>query len=143
MSSTDLQQESRTYPEQYPRQPGKRVLSGWFAPWKRSLGTWGFVLNRVAGLGLVAYLYLHLVVLSKLLRGPEGWNAFIILSKSPGYLILDVILIAGILGHGLNGLRVALIGTGVLVRWQRQLFYGLMTIALILLAIGGVLVFTQ
>ncbi len=134
--------ESRAYPGQTPREPQKRVLGGWFAPWKRSLGTWGFVLNRVAGIGLVVYLYLHLIVLSTLLRGEDGWNQFVALAKQPAFLTLDVILIAGILGHGLNGLRVALVGSGVLVKWQRPLFIVFVLLMLALLVWGAVLVFT-
>ena len=36
-----------------------------------SIGSFAFSLNRVTGLGLVFYLYLHLAVLSMLLRGEE------------------------------------------------------------------------
>jgi len=134
--------ESKAYPGHNGLKPRKRVMR-WFSPWKRSLGTWGFVLNRAAGIGLVVYLYLHLVVLSTLLRGAEAWDAYIALAKGIPILILDVVLIAGLLGHGLNGLRVALIGSGMLVKWQRQLFLWLMSLAIILLAIGGTLVFIE
>ena len=103
---------------------------------------WGFVLNRVAGLGLVFYLMLHLVVLSLLTRGPESWDPFIALVRSPAFLLLDVVLLAGIIGHGLNGLRVALIGTGILVRWQHQMLIGLAVLGVMLLAVSAILIFT-
>lgn len=141
MSTPETSRESKPYPGQRPR-PRQRKVSAWFNPFKRDMSYWGFVLNRVAGLGLVVYLILHLVVLSTLLGGEEGWNTFVRIAKHPAVLTLDVVLIAGILGHGLNGLRVALVGSGLLVRWQRQLFVILMIIAVILLVIGGVLVFT-
>ncbi|HOA25535.1 MAG TPA: hypothetical protein PKI52_16110, partial [Aggregatilineales bacterium] len=122
--------------------PRGRDVSRWFLPFKRDVSYWGFVLNRVAGLGLVLYLLLHMVALSQLLGGEAGWDRFIDLTTSPVFLTLDVILLAGIIGHGLNGLRVALVGSGLLVKWQRQLFYVLMTIAVVLLIIGGILIFT-
>ena len=62
----------RTGPE---RGRAPRRLSRWLDPRGRHLGTWAFVANRITGLGLVAYLYLHLVILSTLLRGPEAWDA--------------------------------------------------------------------
>ena len=133
--------ESKAYPGQQPRERRRRPQA-WIDPFKRDVSYWGFVLNRVAGIGLVVYLFLHLVVLSTLFGGEEGWDAFVRLARSPAFLTLDVILIAGIVGHGLNGLRVALLGSGLLVGWQRQLFYVLMTIAVVLLIVGGVLVFT-
>ena len=49
----------------------------WLDPRGRHLGTWAFVVNRLTGLGLVAYLYLHLIVLSTLLRGPEAWDGLV------------------------------------------------------------------
>jgi succinate dehydrogenase / fumarate reductase cytochrome b subunit len=141
MSSVDSTAESKSYPGQHARLPGRQV-GRWFSFRKRSLGMWGFVLNRIAGLGLIFYLILHLVVLSLLTRGPESWDSFIALVRSPAFLLLDVVLLAGIIGHGLNGLRVALIGTGLLVRWQRQMLVGLAVLGVVLLAVSAILIFT-
>ena len=76
---------------------------------------WAFVANRLTGLGLVAYLYLHLVILSTLLRGPEAWDGLVELFRQPVFLAFDLLLVAGLAFHGLNGLRVALVGSGLLV----------------------------
>ena len=48
----------------------RRLVPRWLDPHGRHLGSWAFVANRLTGLGLVVYLYLHLVILSTLLRGP-------------------------------------------------------------------------
>ena len=52
----------------------RRGIVGWFDPRGRRLGGLAFILNRLTGLGLVAYLYLHLVILSMLVRGPDAWD---------------------------------------------------------------------
>jgi succinate dehydrogenase / fumarate reductase cytochrome b subunit len=93
----------------------------WLDPRGRHLGTWAFVANRVTGLGLVGYLYLHLAILSTLLRGPEAWDGLVGLFRHPLFLGLDVLLVFGLAVHGLNGLRVALVGSGLLVDRQRAL----------------------
>jgi succinate dehydrogenase / fumarate reductase, cytochrome b subunit len=93
----------------------------WLDPRGRHLGTWAFVLNRLTALGLVAYLYLHLVILASLLRGPEAWDGLVALFRRPVFLAFDVLLVAGLAFHGLNGLRVALVGSGLLVDRQRAL----------------------
>ncbi len=142
MSPVDPAPESKAYPGQTGRLPERRV-GGWFDFAKRSLGMWGFVLNRVAGLGLVLYLLIHLVVLSLLIRGPAGWDAFIAIARTPVFLTLDVILLAGIIGHGLNGLRVALIGNGLLVRWQHVMLIILGVLGVGLLVVAAVLVFRE
>ncbi|MGH2525106.1 MAG: hypothetical protein ACRDG2_00025, partial [Actinomycetota bacterium] len=75
---------------------------GWLDPRGRTLGHLAFVGNRITGLGLVFYLYLHLAVLSLLLRGGEAWNDFLELATTTVFLLLDVLLLFGLLYHGLN-----------------------------------------
>jgi succinate dehydrogenase / fumarate reductase cytochrome b subunit len=111
-----------------------------FRSWR--LGMIAYVLNRVTALGLVLYLYIHLAVLSILLGGPGAWDPFVEIVRSPFFLFLDVILLAGLLIHGLNGLRVALTGFGFGVRAQKPLFVALMIFAAIALLIGALKIFT-
>ena len=102
-----------------------------------------YALNRITGIGLVVYLYLHLVILSMLAGGPGMWDPFVALAKSPAFLALDVILIAGWLIHGLNGLRITLNGFGIGVRSQKALFAGVMLIAVIGIGALAIAVFSK
>jgi succinate dehydrogenase / fumarate reductase cytochrome b subunit len=77
-----------------------------------------FVLHRLTGVGVLAYLYLHLVVLTQLVRGRDAWDGFVAFATSPLILAADVVLLAALLFHGLNGIRVSLVGAG-LVRDRR------------------------
>lgn len=121
-----------------PRQP----LRSWFDVRRRRVGSWAFALNRLTGLGLTFYLFLHLGVLSILLQGESAWNDFIALVKSPLFLILDVVLLFGLIFHGLNSIRVALVGMGFVTEKQRSLFWGLMAVGLLLLFTASWLIFT-
>ncbi len=96
-------------------------------------GHWAFSLNRFTALGLTFYLYLHLAVLSMLLGGEDAWHGFLELATTPLFLGLDVLLLFGLLFHGLNGLRVALVGSGIAVDRQKALFWSLMIVGAILL----------
>jgi succinate dehydrogenase / fumarate reductase cytochrome b subunit len=107
--------------ESRPDERSRRRRSRWLDPRGRHLGTWAFLANRLTGLGLVGYLYLHLVILSTLLRGPEAWDGLVELFQHPLFLAFDVLLVLGLAVHGLNGLRVALISSGLLVDRQRAL----------------------
>lgn len=120
-----------------------RVLSAgrWFDVRKRKMGMWAYALNRITGIGLVVYLYLHLAVLSLLTHGPGSWDAFVSLARSPYFLTLDVILIAGALIHGLNGLRVALTGFDIGVKVQKALFVILMLVAIVALGTAAFMIF--
>jgi succinate dehydrogenase cytochrome b subunit len=125
------------------RAPGPVLRKGagpvsWFDVRGRRTGHWAFSANRVVALGLVFYLYLHLLVLSQLLRGPDAWHGFLKLATTPAFLGLDILLIFGLLFHGLNGLRLALIGTGFASDSQKALFWAGSVIGTILL-IGAAL----
>jgi succinate dehydrogenase / fumarate reductase cytochrome b subunit len=111
--------------------------SGWFDPRGRAIGSWAFAANRITGLGLVFYLYLHLGVLSLLLIGRSAWNDFVELATNTVFLGLDVLLLFGILFHGLNGVRVALVGTGIVPDRQKALFWAFTVIGTLTLAYGA------
>jgi succinate dehydrogenase / fumarate reductase, cytochrome b subunit len=53
----------------------------WFDPRCRQVGTWAFILNRISGVGLTVYLFLHLAVLGTLARGPEAYDNFVALAN--------------------------------------------------------------
>jgi succinate dehydrogenase / fumarate reductase cytochrome b subunit len=109
--------------------------TAWFDVRRRGSGHFAFSLNRLTGLGLLFYLYLHLAVLSTLLRGESAWAGFLRLATKPLFLGLDVLLVFGLLAHGLNGLRVALIGTGVAPDRQKALLWTVVIVgAIVLLA---------
>ena len=70
-----------------------------------------------------------------LIQGQSAWDSFVALARSPFYLTLDVILLAGILIHGLNGLRLAVTGFGFSTGTQKAFFIILMvTGAIVLIA---------
>jgi succinate dehydrogenase / fumarate reductase cytochrome b subunit len=109
----------------------------------RHLGMWAYILNRLAGIGLAVYLWLHLVVLAQLARGPAGWDPFIEIVRSPLFLLLDVVLLAGLIIHGLNGLRLTLTGFGFALQQHKALFIGLMAAGALAGVVGVWLIFTK
>lgn len=114
----------------------------WFDPRFRQPGTWAFILNRVTALGLTVYLYLHLIVLGNLARGPEAYDGFLATIKSPIFIFGELLVVAAGLIHGLNGIRIALNSFGIYVPFQRQIFYGIMVLSIIASVIFGVRMFT-
>lgn len=121
--------------------PKVRRAGRWFDVRRRRLGMWAYTLNRITGIGLVVYLYLHLVILSQLLGGAGSWDAFVSLARSPFFLTLDVVLIAGALIHGLNGLRLALIGVGIGLKTQKILFSIFMLVAVAAVVVAALLIY--
>jgi succinate dehydrogenase / fumarate reductase cytochrome b subunit len=115
--------------------PVKRKPMEWFNLKGKRVGFWGYVVMRLSAIGLVLYLFLHLVVLSQLAMGPAQWDSFVALVKSPVFLLLDIVLIIGILAHGLNGIRLTLIGFGIGVPGHKVMLW----LALILTVLFSIL----
>ena len=112
--------------------------SGWVEPRGRGHGGRAFALHRITGLVIVLYLYLHLGVLSMLLVGRSSWSSFLSLVTAKSFLALEAVLIAAVLFHGLNGIRVALVGSGIAVARERALLWAagaITTVAAILAAL--------
>jgi succinate dehydrogenase / fumarate reductase cytochrome b subunit len=119
----------------------RRGVTGWFDPRGRRLGGLAFMVNRLSGLGVLLYLYLHLLILTQLARGPASWDAFVAIAGSPVVLAFDVLLLAGLLVHGLNGIRLALLGFGVVAGRGKALFVALMIGAVLVAGIAALRIF--
>jgi succinate dehydrogenase / fumarate reductase cytochrome b subunit len=113
----------------------------WFDPRSRGLGTWAFILNRITALGLTLYLFLHLVMLGQLAQGPEAYAQFLRFAHLPVIKVGEMLVIAGGLIHGLNGIRIVLTSFGVGTRYQRPIFAGLMLLVLVGLVFFGIKMF--
>src|SRR5215216_3620491 len=112
--------------------PSPMHVPRWFDPRARRAGSWAFILNRLSALGLTFYLGLHLAVLKKLSQGPNAYNEFVAAAQSPLSKFGEVILIAAVVFHGLNGLRLTLHAFGIGVRYQRHLLTVVTVIAILI-----------
>jgi len=122
--------------------PSPKKFLSWFNPVGRQTSGFAFILNRITALGLTFYLYLHLVVLGQLAKGPEGYDAFLELMHNPIAIAGELLVVAAGILHGLNGIRIILTTFGISVTRQKQLFYVMMAIALIVILIFGIRMYT-
>ena len=121
--------------DQSRNQPSAGKFWSWFIPAGRQVGGWAFALNRVTAIGLTLYLFLHLTVLSLLAQGPNGYDGFLALTENPIIKFGEWAVVAAVFLHGLNGIRIILTSFGVGVTRQRQLFYGFMIVAVLIILI--------
>jgi succinate dehydrogenase / fumarate reductase cytochrome b subunit len=85
-------------------------------------GMWAFLLHRISGLVLVAYLFLHIWVITHSLGGKASFDDILAIVQTPLFLTLDLFLLAAVVFHGLNGLRIILFDVGIWVKHQKLLF---------------------
>ena len=92
--------------------------------YRGSEGQWAFYLHRISGIGILVFLVLHVLNIASAMWGPEVSNAFMKFYHQPVFQLGLLVLIAGVLYHGFNGLRIILMDfTSLGVRYQKQLWY--------------------
>lgn len=70
------------------------------------VGQGAFILHRVAGMGVLLFLALHIFDIFLIAFGPEVYNSLLFIYKGHIPRLLEVALAFGLLFHGLNGLRI-------------------------------------
>jgi succinate dehydrogenase / fumarate reductase cytochrome b subunit len=113
----------------------------WFDPRAREAGSRAFIFNRISALGLTFYLGLHLVVLNKLAQGAKAYDDFVTFSQSPLIKSAEVILIAAVVFHGLNGLRLTLHAFAVAVCYQKILLAVVTVITVVITTLFAIRLF--
>jgi succinate dehydrogenase / fumarate reductase cytochrome b subunit len=98
-------------------------------------GMWSWVLHRITGVSIYFFLLVHILDTALVRISPEAYNAVIGTYKNPVMGLGETALVAAILFHALNGLRIILIdfwGPGT--RHQRLLFWIVIGVAAVLFA---------
>jgi succinate dehydrogenase / fumarate reductase cytochrome b subunit len=104
-------------------------------------GMWAWLIQRLTGLIIAGYLFLHIFVISSSIFSAQGeaFNAVLGTLGSKPFIIVDLLLLAVILYHALNGIRVLLFDIGVGVRSQKPLFWSMMAVVVVLEAAAAYL----
>jgi succinate dehydrogenase / fumarate reductase cytochrome b subunit len=96
--------------------------------------------HRASGLGVLFYLFMHIVETSTVLLGPDAYNAAIGIFKNLPFRLLEVLLMAALVYHALNGLRViAMDFFPGLTIWYRPLTYGVVAATVVAMVPLGVI----
>lgn len=105
----------------------------------KNVGNFSYWLHRITGIGLSIYLVMHIFVLSSAISGPQSFDARMGSVQNPLFAILEILLIAGVFLHMLNGLRITV---SDFFNWSRShksifwiivvIFVALMIVTLIL-----------
>ena len=101
--------------------------------YRGKVGMWSWVLHRITGVAIFFFLLLHVLDTALVRLSPEAYNAVINTYKTPLIGVAELGLVAAILYHALNGLRVILIDfwrKGV--KYQNVMFWIVVAIALLI-----------
>ena len=102
--------------------------------WHTGYVAW--LLNRITGIAVLAYLMAHVWVVHNLGRGPRAYGAVMEFLSQPIFTLFEIALIGAVLYHTLNGVRVVLVDFGGGVRAQKRTFWVMMAIGAVLFVIA-------
>jgi succinate dehydrogenase / fumarate reductase cytochrome b subunit len=96
---------------------------------------WSWVLHRITGVAIFFFLLVHVLDTALVRVSPEAYNSVIATYKTPLIGLGELGLVAAILFHALNGVRVILIDFWPKgVKFQNAMFWVVIVIAVILFA---------
>jgi len=85
-------------------------------------GAWSWVLHRITGAAIFFFLFVHVLDTALVRVSPEVYNEVVETYKTPVIGLMELVLVAAVLFHALNGVRVILIDSWSQgARYQRQL----------------------
>jgi succinate dehydrogenase / fumarate reductase cytochrome b subunit len=88
-------------------------------------GMWSWVLHRITGATIFFFLFVHVLDTALVRVSPEAYNEVISTYKTPIVGLMEVGLVAAVLYHALNGIRVILIDFWQHgPRYQRLMLWG-------------------
>ncbi|HEU0014105.1 MAG TPA: succinate dehydrogenase, cytochrome b556 subunit [Longimicrobium sp.] len=74
--------------------------------YKGRLGMWTWMLHRVTGLGILAFLVLHVVDTAIVVYWPDLYDHALGLYRHPVFRVAELAIFFAVLFHALNGLRI-------------------------------------
>lgn len=72
-------------------------------------GQWSWVLHRVTGVGLILFLFAHIVDTAVVGWGPDAYNRVVAVYHNPFVQLLELALVAMVIYHALNGVRIMIV----------------------------------
>ncbi len=87
-------------------------------------GVWSWVLHRISGATIFFYLFVHVLDTALVRVSPQAYNEVVEIYQTPIVGVMEAGLVAAVLYHALNGIRVILIdfwSRGP--RYQRQMLW--------------------
>lgn len=77
--------------------------------YRGKVGMWSWVMHRVTGVAIFFFLLVHVLDTALVRVSPEAYNVVIATYQTPLIGVAELGLVAAILYHGFNGIRITLI----------------------------------
>lgn len=103
----------------------------------KTTGFFSFALRRITGVALVLYLFMHMWVIGSINLGAQAFNERLALVQSPLFKFLEIALLAAVIYHAIDGIRLLVVHYFDVAEYRKSLFYAVMVVSIILGIAGG------
>ena len=104
-------------------------------------GMWSWVLHRITGAAIFFFLFVHVLDTALVRVSPQTYNEVIQTYKTPIVGLMELGLVAAVLYHALNGIRVVLIDFWAKgIRYQRLMLWAIGIVWLLVMVPATVVV---
>ena len=88
-------------------------------------GQWSWLAHRVTGVGIILFLFAHVVDTALVGWGPNAYNRVVAVYHNPFVRLLELALVGMVIYHALNGVRIMVIDFWPRANdFNRQMIYG-------------------
>jgi succinate dehydrogenase / fumarate reductase cytochrome b subunit len=104
----------------------------------KSTGFISFLLRRVTGIALVLYLFTHMWVIGSANSGAEVFDSRLTFFQSPAFKFAEIALLAAVIYHGFDGIRLLIVHYFNVTEYRKSLFYAIFAASVLLVIAGGI-----
>ncbi len=88
-------------------------------------GQWSWIAHRITGVAIILFLFAHVVDTALVGWGQEAYNKVVSVYHNPFIRLLELGLVAAVIYHALNGIRIMVIDFWPRASdWNQRLVYG-------------------
>lgn len=90
-------------------QTARKTKDDYGVPYRGHEGQWSWLFHRVTGVGIILFLFAHVIDTAVVGWGPEAYNRVVAVYENPFVRVLEYALVVAVLFHAINGLRIMVV----------------------------------
>jgi succinate dehydrogenase / fumarate reductase cytochrome b subunit len=126
--------------------PNREPFGAWnklILAYRRYSGSWAYLLQRLTGIGLVAYLFLHIWALTSLTHGRAAFAEEMKTFTTPPFKVAEWLLGALVMFHAFNGIRVVIVDLAEGAKYHKKLLAGVWVLSVATVLLMFFLIFSN
>lgn len=109
--------------------------------YRGGIGQWSWVLHRLTGVGVLLFLFIHILDTALIMLGPVWYNRVLEVYRMPLFGLMEIGLFAAVLYHSLNGVRIIVIDfwPASTVHYKKMFWFQMVFFFLVFIPVGFIM----